>query len=51
MQLPLPAIVFIAGVVVSVLVFASVVFTIYEIRRTNPNAFGPKSQVPPPSDP
>jgi hypothetical protein len=40
--MPLPAIVFIAGVIVSVLVVASVVLTIYEIRRTNPNAFGPK---------
>jgi hypothetical protein len=49
--MPLTAIVFIAGLVVSVLVATSVVFTIYEIRRTNPNSFGPKPQVQPPSDP
>ena len=49
--MPLTAFIFTAGVVVSVLVVASVVLTIYEIRRTNPNSFGPKQQVPPPSDP
>ncbi len=49
--MPLTAYIFIAGVVVSVLVVASVVFTIYEIRRTNPNSFGPKPQAQPPSDP
>ena len=50
MDLSLPAMIFIAGVVISLLVVASVVLTIYEIRRTNPHAFGPKLQAQPPSN-
>ncbi len=41
--MPLVAYIFIAGLVVSALVVSSVVYTIYEIRRSNPSAFGPKS--------
>lgn len=42
--------IFIAGVCVSLMVAASLAFTVYEIRRTNPHAFGPKSRVEPPSE-
>lgn len=41
---------FVAGVVVSLIVGASLAFTIYEVRRTNPHAFGPGSQVKPDPD-
>ena len=46
----LVAFVFIVGVVVSLILGASLVFTIYEVRRTNPQAFPPKSQDKSPSD-
>lgn len=41
---------FLSGMGVSLLVAASIAFTIYEVRRSNPHVFGPKSQVNPPSD-
>lgn len=49
--MPLELFVFLAGLVVSgILVAAGIAFTIYETRRTNPDAFEPKSQVKPPLD-
>ena len=49
--MPLELFVFIAGLVVTLIMVAGLAFTVYEVRRTNPHAFGPKSQVKLPSDP
>ena len=46
--MPLAVFIFLVGVFVSLIMVASLAFTIYEVRRTNPHAFGPKSQVEPP---
>jgi hypothetical protein len=43
----LPVLIFLAGVVATLIVVASLAFTIYEVRRTNPDAFKPKSQDEP----
>lgn len=42
--------VFLAGLFVTLLMVATIAFTIYEVRRFNPEAFRPKSQVKPPPD-
>jgi len=42
--------IFLSGVVVMFMVGASVAFTIYEVRRSNPHAFAPRSQVEPNPD-
>jgi hypothetical protein len=49
--MPLALFVFLAGVFVTLLVVATIVFTIYDVRRTNPHAFGPKPQDKPGSGP
>jgi len=46
----LPVLIFLAGVGITLLIAASLAFTIYEVRRTNPHAFSRKSQDNPPSD-
>ncbi len=48
---PLELFVLLTGVFVTLLMVANIMFTIYEVRRFNPEAFGPRSQVKPPSDP
>jgi uncharacterized membrane protein len=40
----LPVLIFLSGVGATLMVAASLAFTIYEVRRTNPHAFKPKSQ-------
>ncbi len=35
--------VFIAGVIVTLIMVAGLAFTVFEVRRTNPRAFTPKS--------
>lgn len=41
---------FLFGVGVSLLMAASIAFTMYEVRRSNPHVFGPKSQNNPSPD-
>ncbi len=41
-------IIFFSGLFVTALVALFVTFTIYEVRRSNPDAFGPQSQIKPP---
>ena len=43
--------VFIAGVVVTLIMVAGLAFTVSEVRRTNPRAFGIESRVQSPLDP
>ncbi len=42
--MPLEGMIFLAGVGTMLILGASLVFTIYEVRRTNPDAFGPKTK-------
>lgn len=49
--MPLALFVFLVGVVVTLILVAALVFTAYEVRRTNPHAFGPKLQAEPPPEP
>lgn len=44
----LETMIFLSGVGMMLILVASLVFTVYEVRRTNPHAFGPKSQIKPP---
>ncbi len=44
----LEVVVFVSGLLVTALVAIFVTFTIYEVRRSNPDSFGPLSQVKPP---
>ena len=44
----LEVIIFVSGLLVTALVAIFVTFTIYEVRRSNRDAFGPQSQVKPP---
>lgn len=48
--MPLVFFIFLVGVIVSLIIAASLAFTIYEVRRTNPHAFGLQSPVKPPPD-
>ena len=44
----LEVVMFFSGLFVTALVALFVTFTIYEVRRSNPDAFGPQSQIKPP---
>ncbi len=44
----LEVVMFFSGLFVTALVALFVTFTIFEVRRSNPDSFGPLSQVKPP---